>query len=85
MTLEPEFHFLEVAYPYVARWVGRPGRACSMLCIVTQCGWLQLCWGAWTQLLGCQIPCVDRLSSILPTLTLSLCLWCLQLVAAGAC
>jgi predicted unusual protein kinase regulating ubiquinone biosynthesis (AarF/ABC1/UbiB family) len=21
MTLKPEFHFLEVAYPYVARWV----------------------------------------------------------------
>jgi len=22
MTLKPEFHFLEVAYPYVARWAG---------------------------------------------------------------
>lgn len=44
MTLEPEFHFLEVAYPYVARWVGCPGRLQHAVhSLVTQCGRLQLC------------------------------------------
>lgn len=34
MTLKPQFHFLEVAYPYVARFVEESARVC-------------VCWWRW--------------------------------------
>jgi hypothetical protein len=48
MTLKPEFHFLEVAYPYVARWAGCDfGSACSMVfSAAAQCARLHLFWGS---------------------------------------